>query len=532
MDDLDDLSTLEVFRLEAADHLRNLQKDAVGAGGVPPGAESMARMMRDLHTLKGAARLVEMRAVQALAHAMESVLEAATRAGRPLTKSAVDLFLESLDLLGTMVSRDEAPAPELPAAVARLEAAALALASEAPAEPPEPTGSSAPSSTPHVLPTLDQFAVRVPVERLDRMMALAGELHIVRQRLQRVFRQLQGLGKPIGQIDGDWRAASALYADGTELARARLETLLRGNSRGSGVLRKEFDGDLDGFDEMLGQLERLHQDLGEQIMQARMLPLDYLVEPYPRLVRDLAAQLGKDVRFASEGAGTRVDRDVLEGLREPLLHLIQNAVDHGAESPAERRASGKPPQASILLSARYLGDRLVVEVADDGRGVHVEEVRRLGVERGVVPPGRASRMTRAELLGLLFKRGFSTAAKLTDLSGRGVGLDAVKSAVEKLRGDIELVSTEGAGTRIAIRLPLSVAVTRVLLAKAGSVLWAFPVDHVERLLLVSASDIREGPDGRALALADETPRLVMLNEQLSSGSMTHTVIEEQHVVVL
>ncbi|MBI4869900.1 MAG: response regulator [Candidatus Wallbacteria bacterium] len=528
MDELDDLSTLEVFRLEAEEHLRNLRRDALGPEGGAPDGAAMARMMRDLHTLKGAARLVGLAAVQRLTHALESVLETAARGQRALTPHEHEGVLEAVDLLGELLAREEAESPRLETLLLTLAGLAPARAA-GPSEPQEPATPDA-LSTPMEAP--GGSSARVSVERLDRMMGLAGELHIVHLRLLRVYRQLQAAGKPLGQLDSDWRQAAALGADGTELARSRLESLVRANARASGFLRKEFESDLDALDDTLGQLERLHQDLEEQVMQARMLPLDYLLDPFPRLVRDLALELGKQVSFRTEGAETRVDRDVLEGLRQALMHLLQNAVDHGVEPPEERLQAGKPARAEVVLSARYLGDRLVVEVKDDGRGVAIEEIRRQAVARGLVAAERAVRMAPAELLGLLFRRGFSTAPRLTGVSGRGVGLDVVKSAVDHLHGDIEVTSQEGAGTRFAIRLPLSVAVTRVLLAKAGSVLWAFAVDHLDRLLTTPHTHIKDGPGGKALALDGESVRLVMLADQLAPTGLTRTVAYDQNVVLL
>lgn len=552
MDSLDDLSMLEVFQLEAQEHLRNLVRDAMEAEGLMPGAEALTRMMRDLHTLKGAARFVDLKGIQRLSHSLESRLQAAGDAGRPIARADVDLLLESVDLIKSIVAAacSDQPLPPVDTMLERLEGTSGPAGELAPLPaPPAPVPVAVPASspatgpvraadspslprpgTPPPPPVHEDGHVRIGVERLDRLLGLSGELHTVRMRLSRSHRLLQNLNKPLARVDSDWRQAAALYADGSPEAMARFETILRSNAKGAGLLRKEFESELLSLDELLTQLELINLELGENVMQARMLPLVYLFEPFPRFVRELANRLGKRVQFSTAGENTRVDRDVIETLRAPLVHLLQNAVDHGLESPEERAAAGKPPVGNVKLLARYLGDSLVVTVEDDGRGVDLDEVRALALERGMISPERAGRMSAGEALTLLLKPGFTTSSRLTEISGRGVGLDAVRAAVESLRGELTLDAEKGVGLKCHVRLPLSIAVTRVLLCRAGGVLYAFPVSHIDRLLSIRRSEVMVGPAGEEFEYGDDRLRLVHLTDQLGVPGLSG--IADEHMVLV
>jgi two-component system sensor histidine kinase and response regulator WspE len=544
---------LEVFQLEAQEHLRNLVRDAMGAEGLMPGAEELTRMMRDLHTLKGAARFVDLKGIQRLSHSLESRLQAAGDAGRPIVRAEVDLLLESVDLIRSIVDAacSNLPLPPVDAMLERLAnpgseedstSPRPGVASAAVSPQPAPSTAPAPSrgedSPPRPAapaaasppPPHEDGHVRIGVERLDRLLGLSGELHTVRMRLSRSHRLLQNLNKPLARVDSDWRQAAALYADGSPDAMARFETILRSNAKGAGLLRKEFESELLSLDELLTQLELINLELGENVMQARMLPLVYLFEPFPRFVRELANRLGKKVHFSTAGENTRVDRDVIETLRAPLVHLLQNAVDHGLELPEARSAAGKPAQGSVKLLARYLGDSLVVTVEDDGRGVDLEDIRARALRRGMLSPERAGRLSAGEVLALLLKPGFTTSSSLTEISGRGVGLDAVRAAVESLRGELTLEAEKGVGLKCHVRLPLSVAVTRVLLCRAGGVLYAFPVSHIDRLLSIRRAEVIVGPAGEEFEFGEDRLRLVHLTDQLGVPGLSG--IADEHMVLV
>jgi len=245
-------------------------------------------------------------------------------------------------------------------------------------------------------------------------------------------------------------------------------------------------GDLDEFG---WQASQRAQALYDTALACRMRPFADVLSGQSRMVRDLGRSLGKQVRLDIEGEKTQVDRDVLEKLEAPLTHLLRNAVDHGIELPGQRALSGKPEEGVIRLRASHQAGLLVLELIDDGAGIDLERLRRSIVERGLAPVDSVSRMSEAELLAFLFLPGFSLRDQVTEVSGRGVGLDAVQHMVRGLRGSIELTQQAGQGCRFHLEVPLTLSVVRSLVATVGSEAYAFPLAHIERTLEVDAEQI-------------------------------------------
>ncbi|MDI6872183.1 MAG: chemotaxis protein CheA, partial [Bacillota bacterium] len=275
--------------------------------------------------------------------------------------------------------------------------------------------------------------VRVDIEKLDSLMNLVGELVINRSRLSQIGMQ------------------------------AKVPML----------------------GETIEELARITTDLQGLVMKARMVPIDQVFNRFPRMVRDLARELGKEINLVIEGHETELDRTVVDEIGDPLVHLLRNAVDHGVEPPDVRKAVGKNPVGEVRLTARHEGNQVVVEVSDDGKGVDVTKVKARAVERGVVTAEEAAQMTEQEAYSLLFRSGFSTADKVTDISGRGVGLDVVNNKIQSLNGTVELHSKPGAGSRFVIKLPLTLAIIQALLVKLGQhEVYALPLENIEEIIKV------------------------------------------------
>jgi len=272
--------------------------------------------------------------------------------------------------------------------------------------------------------------IRVPLSKLDKLMNLVGELVIYRTELQ--------------------------------VAKER-----------------ESQESLDGVIERIG---RSIIELQNEVMSMRMTPMAFVFRRFPRMVRDLAKRFGKKVKFIIEGEETEIDRSILDKLGDPLVHLLRNAIDHGIEPPEERVAKGKPEEGRLWLRAYAEGNYVFIEVEDDGRGIDPEKVKEKAIERGVVTPEEAETLTRREIYELLFKPGFSTAEKVTDVSGRGVGLDVVKAVVEQLGGNIEIQSELGKGTKFILRLPLTLAIITALLVTVGDEVYAIPLGSVDEVV--------------------------------------------------
>ena len=242
--------------------------------------------------------------------------------------------------------------------------------------------------------------------------------------------------------------------------------------------------------------EDLSSRLHHEVLASRMRPLADGIRGFPRLVRDLARELGKQARFEVDGETTGVDRDILDRLEAPLNHLIRNALDHGVESPEERRAAGKPAVGTIRLEARHRAGMLQIVLGDDGRGVDLERLRAKVVERGLTTAAMARRLGEAELLDFLFLPGFSTKEQVTAVSGRGVGLDVVQSMVHSVRGSVRVASRPGKGTRFILQFPITVSVIRALLVEIAGEPYAFPLSRIDRILMV---DRRRDPRPRGEA---------------------------------
>jgi two-component system chemotaxis sensor kinase CheA len=288
--------------------------------------------------------------------------------------------------------------------------------------------------------------IRIDTQRLDQVLNLSGEIGLARNRLTCLRRDILS-----GKHDGETLAA---------------------------------------LDQAVNQLDLLVSDLQNSAMKTRMQPIGRLFQKYPRMARDLARGLGKDVEVALSGEETELDRAMIDQLSDPLVHLVRNAVDHGVESPEDRRAAGKPEKSTIRLSARQAGDHIVIEIADDGRGMSAETLRRKAVDKGLVTADVAAGMDERHSLQLIFLPGFSTKEQVSDLSGRGVGMDVVKNSIQKLNGRIEIESRAGAGTAFTIALPLTMAILPVLVLKHGSQSLAVPLSLVHELVPIEPASVQ------------------------------------------
>jgi two-component system chemotaxis sensor kinase CheA len=264
-----------------------------------------------------------------------------------------------------------------------------------------------------------------------------------------------------------------------------------------------------GFKRLAEDLERLSDELRDTALGVRMLPIGTSFSKFRRLVRDLSGELGKEIELATTGADTELDKTVIERLADPLVHLLRNSIDHGVELPDEREAAGKPRRATIRLSAEHSGGEVLIRILDDGKGIDPDVIRAKALERGLISP--ESDLSRADILNLIFEPGFSTAKQVTSVSGRGVGMDVVKRAIDSLRGRIEIASTKGEGTEITIRLPLTLAIIDGLQVRVGEEFYVVPLAVVEECVELRAED-EAGSDRRILYLRGEIVPYIQLRE--------------------
>jgi two-component system chemotaxis sensor kinase CheA len=272
-------------------------------------------------------------------------------------------------------------------------------------------------------------------------------------------------------------------------------------------------------------INRIAEEMQDAIMQVRMMPVSFVFQRFPRLVRDISRKLGKDVKLVLEGEETEADKNIIESLGDPLVHIVRNSLDHGFELPEVRRAAGKPAEGTLTIRASQESDRVVIEIQDDGKGIDPEVVKRKAYEKGLIDEAALERLSDQEAVNLVFAAGFSTAEVISDLSGRGVGMDVVRTAVEKVNGAISLDSEKGRGTRIRLSLPLSMAVTNVMIIESDGQIFGMPMDSVVETVRVPRGDIRTIKRSMATVLRGRIVPLKSLNNLL--GLATPPIANDQ-----
>ncbi len=405
---------------------------------------------------------------------------------------------------------------------------------------PRGTGDGSPSvaGTPPANET-----IRIATSKLEALMGNVGELLVTRIGTEQRITDARELTSALWEIDAVWREVQArvkgLHATGAAAVDRGesgndIEDLVTAVGGGEQVLadaRRRFADLLRNLEGDGRRLAQVTNDLQDDVRSARMLPVATVFDAFPRTIRDLAVELGKRVRLVVEGADTEVDRAVIDQIRGPLTHLLRNAIDHGIESPDRRTQENKPEEATIRLSAAQQGDSLVIEVEDDGMGIDPEAVRSVAVQGGVLSQEAAEVTSDDEALRLIFRPSFSTSPTVTDLSGRGVGLDAVRDAVERLRGFVDVHSVVGEGTKFTLRLPLSVATTLCLLVRIGDERFALPIANVSRILRVGRAEV-ERAEGRDVVRLDSEPVAVsrlgdaigVARSEMDGAASDHAVI--------
>ncbi|WP_133477521.1 hybrid sensor histidine kinase/response regulator [Cognatilysobacter segetis] len=506
----------------------------------PEDRETLAGLQRDLHTLKGGARMAGIMAVGELGHVMESLLEAVVDHRSELGRDGVPLLERGFDRLHAMITRvGQRQAIGMPLAlIAHFEARArgerlplpadIAAAPEAvqmPAPVAELTPLSAPiGEQPHLLADDEDIAVRAPQEQvriradlLDRLVNYAGEVAIYRARLEQqlgAFRsaiaemeatntrmrdQLRRLEiETEAQIVARYQREDAAEAsfDPLELDRfSTLQQLTRALSESAAdqtSLQTTFDDLTRQYETLLLQQSRVSSELQEGLMRTRMVPFDGLLPRLRRVVRQASGELGKQVVLRLEGTQGELDRNVLERMTAPLEHMLRNAVAHGLESTDKRVAAGKPEEGTIRIAVRREGSEVVLEVGDDGRGLDRDAIRRRGIERGLIHSDAA--LADSDLDMLIFEPGFSTADEVSRLAGRGVGMDVVASEVRQLGGTIDIHTTTGRGTTFVLRLPQTLAVTQAVFVRIGETTFAVPIASVRGVGRISRDDLATAID--------------------------------------
>ena len=552
-DQMRDASLLELFSLEAEAQVQVLSAGLLALERDPTQADYLESCMRAAHSLKGAARIVGVNAGVSVAHVMEDCLVSAQERRLVLSAEHIDALLQGTDLLTRIATPgNSVGAPDIDAYVGLMgrlldpnapQAPAVASPSvETPVEPlrvelpeVEPPTATEPAPKRKRVTEGGERVLRVTAERLNSLLDLSSKSLVETQRLKPWLATMQRLKR---QQSTGLRALEELnvHLKDHPLSLQAQEAL--GDARRllaeTQQLLAQKTAELDEF---AWQASQRAQVLYDTALACRMRPFADVLSGQARMVRDLGRSLGKQVRLEIEGEKTQVDRDVLEKLEAPLTHLLRNAVDHGIEPPEQRMLAGKPAEGLIRLRASHQAGLLVLELADDGAGVDLERVRRSIVERGLSPEQTAASLSEEELLTFLFLPGFSLRDKVTEVSGRGVGLDAVQHMVRQLRGAVVLEQTAGEGSRFHLEVPLTLSVVRSLVVEVGDEAYAFPLAHIERMCDLAPEDIVqvEGRqhfwhEGRHIGLVAASQLLNRPATQGSSQILKVVVIRERETI--
>ena len=587
MDPSLDAELRDDFLVEAGELVERLGEQLVDLEAAPQDAELLNAVFRAFHTVKGGAGFLSVEPMVQLCHHAEDLLNAARNGALLIDPPRMDALLEALDLLQSMMAALAAGASmDMPPAglLARLTPGTAKPAAPAPAPRPVAPPPSAAAGTiddSEFEALLDSlYGTAAPGAVTPPPAAPAPSGSIGDDEFEALLDQLHGVGAP-GQgpvaavpapattttAEATPAPAPALTAAPAAPARAaapaaeatvrvdttRLDALV--NQAGELLLLRNRlltlaarHGD-DTLASTVDELDRVADDLQNAVLGMRMQPVGRLFQRFPRIVRDLARQLGKDVDLVTEGEGTDLDRSLVEALADPMVHLIRNALDHGLEGPEERERAGKSRRGTVRLAAIQRGERIVISVGDDGRGMNPEVLRRKAVEKGVIDEAQAARLTENECYELIFRAGFSTAATVSDISGRGVGMDVVKTRITELGGTLQVSSKLGRGSTLELSVPLTLAILRVLMVRVGDRLLALPLSNVEEVF-----ELRPGQDslldgrmvashrGRALVLGDlagwagvgdgAARHVVVLHiGHLRLGCLVHEVLGREDVMV-
>ena len=522
-DQMRDASLLDLFRLEAEAQKQVLDTGLLILERDPTNASQLEACMRAAHSLKGAARIVGLDNGVQVAHAMEDLLVAAQEGLLRLLPDHIDALLQGSDLLlrigqaqqdAELEARVETVTTRLqvllgnavPALRVQPGESAAFVAETAAPNKPEPLPTTAPQAAEPVADERISRVLRVSAERFDHLIDLSGKslvefqrtkplndsLHRLKRQQESARRTLESLREHLLGTDLD-ASAQALFAESRNLL---IEC------------QQQLQAHQELFDDFVWYGGQRTQQLYDLALASRMRPFADVLTGQTRMLRDLGRSLGKQVRLEIEGENTQVDRDVLERLEAPLTHLLRNAVDHGIEPPALRARKGKPEEGVVQLRARHHAGMLVLEVSDDGAGIDLERVAQAVIKRRFATAEQVEQMTEEELLAFLFLPGFSMSQQVTEVSGRGVGLDVVQHEIRRMRGNVRLLQNPDQGCLFHLELPLTLSVVRALVVTIGGEAYAFPLAQIERMLRLPRSAIVQLEGRQHFWLEDEHVGLI------------------------
>ncbi|GAB2595757.1 ATPase [Paractinoplanes abujensis] len=506
------------FLMESHENLDQIDRDLVELEQDPNSRDLISRIFRAIHTIKGTSGFLAFSRLEKLAHAGESLLSKLRDGVMPVTPTTITTLLATIDGVRSILSAIEETQAEgdvdIDSIIAQVNAqmnadpAADAPAADAPAADAAPAAEAEPER-------LDETASRPAPEPVDNQRKPIGEILV-----ETGAAQASDVGSALAQqIEGDERKLGTILLDEGKAQPAAVSEALQAQTPKRSIADSAIRVDVDLLDtlmNMVGELvlarnqlvrgvmetgdatlvrsaQRLGMitsELQEGIMKTRMQPIEHIWSKLPRVVRDLSQSLGKQVQLVMQGKETELDRSLLEAVKDPLTHLVRNAVDHGIENPDQRTAAGKGPEGTLTLRAYHEGGHVAVEVADDGAGLNVERIAQKAVENGLLRADQIPNMDRRDIMAMVFQPGFSTAAKVTNVSGRGVGMDVVKTNIENIGGAVSVDSKPGEGTVWRLTIPLTLAIIQALTVDCGDQRYVIPQVAVLELVFIDGQSTK------------------------------------------
>lgn len=561
MEDMQEI--LEDFLVEAFELVEQIDHDLVELESNPEDLELLNRIFRVAHTVKGSSSFLNFDVLTKLTHHMEDVLNKARHGELKITPDIMDVVLESIDRMKTLLNsirdngNDSAIGMDIEPICAKLTAisegnvSAVASASEEPKVEPkvEPKEEVVPATPePSVEPDVDvnqlsDSEVEAEIERLLKVRKAEDQA----RRAQKQKSATPTTPKPATETGGEKKVPASGGGGGGMDQTIRVEVkrldhlmnligeLVLGKNRLLKIyddVEERYEGEkfLEELNQVVSQLSIITTDVQLAVMKTRMQPIAKVFNKFPRVVRDLSRELGKQIELEIMGEETELDKSIVEEIGDPIMHMIRNSCDHGVEDPATRKANGKPEKGVVQLKAYNEGNHIVVEITDDGKGLDASGLKMKALEKNFITEKEAKQMTDKEAFALIFKPGFSTAAKVTNVSGRGVGMDVVKTNIEKLNGVIEIDSELGKGSTFKLKIPLTLAIIQSLLVGTQEEFYAIPLASVLETVRVPIDNIYTIEGKNVLRLREEVLSLVRLSDVfgvkqvLESGDQTYVVI--------
>ncbi|MGY1754035.1 chemotaxis protein CheA [Blastococcus sp. SYSU D01042] len=551
MDGLDDI--VEEFLVESHENLDQLDSDLVALEQEPNSRERLSSIFRTIHTIKGTSGFLAFNRLEEVTHVGENMLSRLRDGELALTPHRTNVLLQMVDTVRALLTSIEATGGEGSVDVSTAVAAVTAAMEDtAVAEEPAPAElvevAAATTATEQAAPEPAPAKAKAPAKRASRAKAAvpAPAPVPVEETIADEAVEVAPVAEAVEAVTEEPAESAAAESTGGQPRRAVADSTIRVDvdlldelmllvgelvlTRNQIVqnVARQTDTDLIRASQ---RLNLIASELQEGVMKTRMQPIDHIWSKLPRVVRDLGASLQKSIRLEMEGRETELDKTLLEAVKDPLTHLVRNSVDHGIEAPAARKAAGKPAEGVLMLRARHESGQVVVEVADDGAGIDPVKVGAKAVERGVVTPDALARMSAQDILQMIFLPGFSTAAAVTNVSGRGVGMDVVKTNIESIGGTIEVESDPGMGTVCRLRIPLTLAIVPALTVECASDRYAIPQISLQELVSLdaekAANAVEEVGGAQVYRLRGELLPLVRLTDVLGLTSERH----DGHVVI-